>query len=125
MTRALRVLTLAVVPLLAALGCTGSISNGDDGTGPPGGGPGQPGGGPGQPGGGPGQPGGGPAQPPGPGAISDNAAVPGAAPVRRLTRYEFDNTVRDLLGVDGLSKVAQLSDTESSSAGFLKGGAIT
>jgi hypothetical protein len=118
MTRALRVLTLAVVPLLAALGCTGSISNGDDGTGPPGGGPGQPGGGPGQPGGGP-------AQPPGPGAISDNAAVPGAAPVRRLTRYEFDNTVRDLLGVDGLSKVAQLSDTESSSAGFLKGGAIT
>jgi hypothetical protein len=45
--------------------------------------------------------------------------------VRRLTRLEYDNTLRDLLGVDNASKSAQLADTESGNAGFVRGGTIT
>jgi hypothetical protein len=116
MTRALGLFCVLGAGLLGA-GCTGNISDGD-GTAPPGG-PGQPGG-----------PGGpvtsGPAAQPGAGALGDSASVPGPAPVRRLTRLEYDNTVRDLLGVStSVSKDAQLGDSDSSNAGFARGGSIT
>jgi hypothetical protein len=68
----------------------------------------------------------GPAAQPGAGALSDNASVPGAAPVRRLTKREYDNTLRDLLGITmPASKATQVEDTESEAAGFVRGGAIT
>jgi hypothetical protein len=69
----------------------------------------------------------GPAAQPGAGALNDSASVPAAAPLRRLTNVEYDNTLRDLLGITtSISKTAQIGqDTESGTAGFLKGGAIT
>ena len=114
MTRALRVLCLAGAPLLG-LGCTGSIAV-PDGT-PPSGDPDKPDPLP-------------PDQmpmPPGPGALSDANSVPGTAPVRRLTKVEYDNTLRDLLGVSAaVSKPINLGqDSESGTAGFVKGSAIT
>jgi Protein of unknown function (DUF1592)/Protein of unknown function (DUF1588)/Protein of unknown function (DUF1595)/Protein of unknown function (DUF1585)/Protein of unknown function (DUF1587) len=115
MFRALRLFCLLSVPL----GCTGSIN---DGTSSPGG-PNPPNG--------PSGPNGpvttGPAAQPGAGALDDKASVPAAQPVRRLTNSEYDNTLRDLLGITtSVSKNAQIGqDTESGNAGFLKGGAIT
>jgi len=68
----------------------------------------------------------GPAAKPGAGALGDSASVPGAAPVRRLTRLEYDNSIKDLLGVSmSISKDAQLGDAESGNAGFVRGGSIT
>jgi hypothetical protein len=92
-----------------ALACSGSVIGPGGGApgGPPGGGPGAGGGsgaGPGAGGGGgpgPGNMPGGPgATPPElPAACRDPAVVhPGRAPLRRLTRFEYSNTVRDLLG---------------------------
>jgi hypothetical protein len=116
MTRAVRLVCLLGAGAIGA-GCTGSISDGD-GSSDPGGSP--------QPGG----PGGpvtsGPAAKPGAGALGDSASVPGAAPVRRLTRLEYDNSIKDLLGVSmSISKDAQLGDAESGNAGFVRGGSIT
>jgi hypothetical protein len=94
-------LVLAVV--VGASACSGSIGGSAGNGGPgnnPGGGPGNPGGGPGNnPGGGPGNnPGGGPGPgnepPPGPGELAHT-------PMRRLTRAQYNNTIRDLLGVTG------------------------
>jgi hypothetical protein len=64
---------------------------------------------------------------PGAGALSDKDSVPAAAPVRRLTKVEYDNTLRDLLGITtSLSKTGGFTaDTESSTSGFVRGGAIT
>ena len=72
------------------LGCTGSIGDGAGfGTNPNDPGSGR-------------QPPGSVAPPPNappPGALPNDAeTVPGAAPLRRLTRLEYENTVRDLLG---------------------------
>jgi hypothetical protein len=64
---------------------------------------------------------------PGPGSLGDAKSVPGTAPVRRLTRLEYDNTIRDLLGITtSVSQQAKFAaDTESSLSGFVRGGAIT
>lgn len=73
-----------IVALLLPLGCIGSIGHedGSDPTGPNG-----------------------PSGPGGPtttttAACTDGTIDPGPSPVRRLTRIEYDNTVRDLFGVD-------------------------
>jgi hypothetical protein len=68
-----------------------------------------------------------PMMPPGPGALDDAKSVPGPAPIRRLTKLEYDNTIRDLLGITAsLSKQASFTaDTESALSGFVRGGAIT
>jgi hypothetical protein len=63
--------------------------------------------------------------PPGPGALSDDATVPGPALIRRLTRVEYDNTLRDLLGVTTSFSKDFGQDSEAAGAGFVKGGAIT
>jgi hypothetical protein len=64
-----------------------------------------------------------------PGSLpSDSDAVPGTAPLRRLTRLEYENTVRDLLGLTTVPKgrIAGFSaDQESASSGYLRGGSIT
>jgi hypothetical protein len=121
---------LCLVAPLVALGCTGAIRPSRNATGEQ---PGQPGG-PGQPNAGgpsiptPGVPNsGGPAAQPGAGALSDGNAVPGPAPLRRLTRFEYDNTLRDLLGVapDVTAALDIGGDADSGQAGFVKGGAIT
>jgi hypothetical protein len=114
---------------LLGLGCTGSVG---DAKGPgPGGGPGDPGGNGGPPmtpGGNGGPPG--PADPGAPpGTLpSDDTTVPGTAPLRRLTRLEYVNTVRDLLGI-GEVPAARLAsfaaDQESAASGFLRGGSVT
>jgi len=114
-SRGLRLWCLLGAPLVA-LGCTGSI--GEDA----GGGPGEPT----EPGKGP-KPPVGPEGKPGAGALSDKDAVPGPATIRRLTRLEYDNTIRDLLGITGsISKAAAfIADTEASTSGFVRGGTIT
>jgi hypothetical protein len=60
--------------------------------------------------------------------LADQKTVPGSAPLRRLTLREYNNTVRDLLGLD----VAPASvtkgfspDSNSSNSGFAVGSAIT
>jgi hypothetical protein len=110
-----RVVTLVALLAGSALACSGSIGDGSGessgggpsmpaggtGSGPPGG-TGAPGGGGVAPGGGGVSPGGGGVAPggggvsPGGGAGDPNAAGP--MPLRRLTRREYNNTVRDLLG---------------------------
>jgi hypothetical protein len=102
-----------------ALGCTGSIGEGA-GLGP------NPDPGSGR------QPPGSVTPPPNappPGALpSDADTVPGAAPLRRLTRFEYENTVRDLLGLAGVpaERLAAFgADQESASSGYLRGGAVT
>jgi hypothetical protein len=119
--------TLRVLALLAgavSLGCTGAIDNGSGGpsTGGPGAGPGMTGTGPGS-GIGPGNP----APPPDrTGALGDSASAPGPAPLRRLSRLEFDNTVRDLLGVTSATAAGRLTDDQGShDSGFNTGGSIT
>jgi len=117
MSRGLRVWCLLGAPLVA-LGCTGSIG-GDAAGGNTGPGevtdPGKP------------KPPVGPEGKPGAGALSDKDTVPGPAPIRRLTRLEFDNTLRDLLGITtSISKAAALTpDFESGTSGFLRGSTIT
>jgi hypothetical protein len=126
MTRSLKV--LCVLAPLVGLGCTGMLD--DRSNRRPRGGTTQPGdtsvGGP--PVSTPGIPNSsGPAAQPGAGALSDGNSVPGPAPLRRLTRLEYENTLRDLLGVTGaVTSALQVgTDAESGQAGFVKGGAIT
>jgi hypothetical protein len=59
---------------------------------------------------------------------SDSDTVPGPAPLRRLTRFEYENTVRDLLGLTDVPKGkigAFSADQESAASGYLRGGSIT
>jgi hypothetical protein len=126
MTRSLKV--LCVLAPLVGLGCTGMLD--DRSNRRPRDGATQPGdpnvGGP--PVSTPGIPNSsGPAAQPGAGALSDGNSVPGPAPLRRLTRLEYENTLRDLLGVTGaVTSALQVgTDAESGQAGFVKGGAIT
>jgi hypothetical protein len=82
-----------------AIGCTGSIA-GDPSTTPPG----------------------------KTGPSPDPTTVPGAAPLRRLTRLEYDNTIRDLLGIAmplATNGDAFAPDQESALSGFVKGAAVT
>ena len=95
--------TLVLVAAATFLyGCTGTVGGSSD----PNPGPGNNGNGgkppgTGNPGGGqpsnpiPGTPG---APPPAPGAAAE---TPGRTPLRRLTRIQYNNTVRDLLGLTG------------------------
>ena len=61
------------------------------------------------------------------GLPSDAASVPGVAPLRRLTRFEYENTVRDLLGIPvPAARLASFSaDQEAGNSGFMRGGSIT
>jgi uncharacterized protein DUF1592/uncharacterized protein DUF1588/uncharacterized protein DUF1595/uncharacterized protein DUF1587/uncharacterized protein DUF1585 len=107
---------LALLSGTVALGCTGAI---DNGSGPGGSTPGTPG---------TGGPGGSntPAPPPDhTGALNDAMTVPGTAPLRRLTRVEYDNTVRDLLGVSAQASARLTADQGSQESGFTAGGSIT
>jgi hypothetical protein len=119
--------TLGLVGLaFGSFGCVGSIdqAGGSSPTNPSGSGPG---------GRIPGEPGSGPPTGPGagvsPGGLpSDADSVPGPAPLRRLTRFEYENTVRDLLGLTTVPKkgIAGFSaDQESASSGYVRGGAVT
>src|ERR1041384_138461 len=95
--------TLRILALLTgavSLGCTGNIAgnqgpagnNSGDGTNNPGNGAGNTGA----------TGGGGSKTNPPPnnsGALNDAMTVPGAAPLRRLTKLEYDNTIQDLLGI--------------------------
>jgi hypothetical protein len=51
--------------------------------------------------------------------------VPGAAPLRRLTVLEYNNTIRDLLGVTTTAGAKLTDDQGSNDSGFVKGGSIT
>jgi hypothetical protein len=100
--------------LAAAIGCTGQIGqvNGTGTTAPPG----KPGGRPA-----PGQP---PGATPDPGPPASPAVEPGEAVFRRLTRVEYNNTIRDLLGDTSAAANAFPGDTQSSGSGFGKGGIV-
>jgi len=122
MIRPLRVLALFGATLLG-FGCTGSINPGNVPAGPAGTGPGvvvPPNGKP--------DPGnGGPPVDPNAGKLDDSASVPGAAPLRRLTVLEYQNTIRDLLGVsaaqvptDGFPR-----DLDSEGAGYFTGAKLS
>jgi hypothetical protein len=79
------------------------------------------------PGGSPG-PGGTPSPTPGAGNLGDSMSVPGTAPLRRLTKVELDNTLRDLLGITtspARGNVNFTADQDSALAGFVRGGSIT
>jgi Protein of unknown function (DUF1592)/Protein of unknown function (DUF1588)/Protein of unknown function (DUF1595)/Protein of unknown function (DUF1585)/Protein of unknown function (DUF1587) len=67
----------------------------------------------------------GPISPPGAGALSDRDSVPGPVPLRRLTKLEYENTLRDLLGVEPAAMTKVVADAESVDAGFVRGGWIT
>jgi hypothetical protein len=119
MIRPLRVLGVLGAALLG-VGCTGAI---DDGQGPST--PGDPTH-PGMPG----KtvvPGSGAPKDPMAGSLDDSKAVPGVAPLRRLTNLEYQNTVRDLLGVDsGAVSVAGFGgDTDSALSGYFRGSKLT
>ena len=124
----LRVLSLWGAALVG-VGCTGSIDSSSNRPGAPATGGGNPGvSNPGQPGGGnPGSPP--PSQipaMPNAGSFDDGATVPGTSAVRRLTRVEFANTVRDLLGVPGDDVANALaSDVDSAQSGFFRGGTVS
>jgi hypothetical protein len=96
-------LALAAAVSSLTFGCMGSVG----GDGQPGGngpsGPGGPGVDPGSPGGGPSTPGGPNVPAPAPTTCKNDQI--GLSPLRRLTKLEYDNTIKDLLGVDlGLAK---------------------
>ena len=117
--------TLAVLAAGVAIavgGCVGTVGDGrgGEGKGPaPGPGGGQPGGGPGMtpgtPGGSPGMPGGGPGNPPPPAATMCRQDQIGISPLRRLTRVEYDNTIRELLGLN-LELAKDFSEDERAGA---------
>ena len=140
-------LRAAVLPMtLAWIGCTGAIDGGKT-SGPAGGGASSPSPSTGGAPTGPNSPGG---QPPG-GGVSPGAPLPepgsdplepdrsqpackeispGPAPIRRLTRTEYDNTVRDLLGEDkqlakgfpGRGAAAQLRQQRRAALGLGRAG---
>src|SRR3954471_20999537 len=118
MLRGLRVWCLLGAPLVA-VGCTGSIGGDANGNNPGSGGDPTTGSDTKGP-----KPPTGPESKPGAGALSDKDAVPGAASVRRLTKLEYDNTIRDLLGIGSVTKDFT-ADTEANLSGFVRGGAIS
>jgi hypothetical protein len=106
-TSVVRSISAAVSCLaLLSLGCSGNIDGGNSG---PGGTPTGPGGTPTGPGGTSTGPGGTPTGPggtaTGPGGMGSPSAMypapPGHTPLRRLTRSQYNNTIRDLLGIVG------------------------
>jgi hypothetical protein len=120
--------TLRILALLSgavSLGCTGNIG-GDHGSST--GGPGDTTGGGNNTGNTGATGGGGNHNPPPPdntGSLDDSMTVPAAAPLRRLTRLEYDNTIHDLLGVTSTSSAKLSADQGSSDSGFMTGGAIS
>ena len=122
---------------LCGLGCSGAIPGDSKSPNAPGGGPvpsnpSNPGNGGSNPGnGGSTDPGmGGSTMKPVPpaGLPSDADTVPGTAPLRRLTKLEYVNTVHDLLGFDAIppARLAAFSaDQESGGSGFVRGGSVT
>ena len=122
--RASRLALLLGVALLG-LGCTGTVGDGGK---PSGNGNGN------GSGNGSGSGSGGEVPPPPPNAVpsdklpADDTSVPGVAPLRRLTRLEYQNTVRDLLGIAEVSAARLASfaaDQDSEGTGFLRGGSVT
>jgi len=115
--------TLRIFALLggaASLACTGDISGGAGGDSTGGGDKGM--GGTGATMGG----GGGKLPPPdNTGALDDAKTVPGPSPLRRLTTLEYDNTIRDLLGVATTAGSKLTPDQGSHDSGFSTGGSIT
>src|SRR6185436_2572351 len=115
MHRPLRLLGLACA--LAGIGCTGNIDPGAGSTGA------------GATGGTRVKPPVGPMTPDNPmaGSLGDKDTVPGKNPLRRLTLLEYQNTVRDLLGIDAaqVSLAGLAGDQESSLSGFVKGSTLT
>ena len=144
MLRPVSVLGLLAVALMG-LGCSGAIGDGGSSPGPgktpgtngPGSNPGGSNPGGSNPGGS--NPGG--SNPGGSGTVpttmnpvnpqglpSDDATVPGVAPLRKLTRVEYQNTIRDLLGVGEVpaARLAAISaDQDSAGSGFTRGGSVT
>jgi hypothetical protein len=59
------------------------------------------------------------------GALDDAKSVPGQMPLRRLTKVEYDNTIRDLLGVSTSAGDKLTPDQGAHNSGFSMGGAIT
>src|SRR4051812_41318063 len=51
--------------------------------------------------------------------------TPGEAALRRLTNLEYNNTLRDLLGVQPPNEENFVPDQEAATSGFTKGGSIT
>jgi hypothetical protein len=120
---------LATLAILWGAACSGTIGEPGKNENPGGGEhqPGDPGGSPSDPGGGtPGTPGGPSGGNNGNGMSGGGAptapAEPGAAPLRRLTRREYANTVRDLLGVEAMG--GRLS-VDQDNAGFTIGGPVS
>jgi hypothetical protein len=112
--------TFRIIALLGgavSLGCSGAISDGQSG----------PAGGENPPGNNPMTPGTNITSPPAnnTGALDDTMTVPGPAPLRRLTRTEYENTVHDLLGVTTTAGGKLTTDQGSNDSGFVKGGSIT
>jgi hypothetical protein len=97
---------------LLGLGCTGKVGDGMGGPGP------NPD--PNNPNPDPTKP---PANPP-PGTPPGPIAAPGSATFRRLTKAEYNNTIRDLLGDNSAPANAFPPDTDSSKSGFFRGGVI-
>ena len=128
-----RFTTLKAVASLAAasfalmgIGCTGQVAPGgsDKGgtaAGPGGGGVQQPG-----PGGGSTGPGGGSTGGGGGGTVAPPPmpGIPGQSVFRRLTRSEYNNTIRDLLGDDSSPAKNFPADQDSARSGFLAGGSV-
>jgi len=61
------------------------------------------------------------------GMLDDSTTVPAAAPLRRLTLFEYRNTVRDLLGLnaDQVDVKGFSGDQDSALSGYYRGGALT
>jgi hypothetical protein len=105
---------LSKVLALALLGCTGKVGESND--------PGNP-----NPNPNPTDPGNPNPQPPiptQPGTPPGPIAAPGTATFRRLTKAEYNNTVRELLGDNSSPASAFPPDTDSSKSGYFRGGAI-
>src|SRR5688500_6904249 len=116
--------TLRILALLSgsvSLGCTGDIAGGGGGTSPDGTDKGMIGAGANM------GAGGRMVNPPpdNRGALDDAKTVPGPAPLRRLTTLEYDNTIRDLLGVTSTAGGKLTPDQGSHDSGFTTGGSIT
>jgi hypothetical protein len=110
-----RLSTLAAAMVLLGSGCTGQVEN----SGRPGaGGTGNVGAA---------GAGGGDVTPPGGGAggsVTPGVDAPGRAAFRRLNRFEYNNTVRDLLGDTTAPANGFPPDADSAKSGFLAGGTV-
>jgi hypothetical protein len=124
-------LSAVLASLFLAGACTGQVGPEPGGPGPGNTGPGPGNTGPGNTG--PGNPGtggttgGNPGGTPGgmtPGNVDPQAGTPGAMVFRRLTKPEYNNTVRDLLGDTSSPANGFPPDLESNHSGFARGGPI-